>query len=78
MNDLTNLSNLELYVLIPLLIITLLTQSILLFINAKKRNKYPWFWGLWGLIQVPMPTLFYLLFVYIPHKKKLKKQDGRV
>lgn len=41
----------------------LLVQSISLFIDAKKRGSFPWFWGLWGLIQFPCPTLFYLLFV---------------
>lgn len=41
----------------------LLAQSIYLFIDARKRDSFPWFWGLWGLIQAPMPLLFYLLFV---------------
>ncbi|WP_078382307.1 transcriptional regulator [Sutcliffiella halmapala] len=61
------------YMILPLLIPILLTQSILLFIDAKKKGTYPWFWGIWGLIQVPMPTLFYLLFVVLPHKRKQKR-----
>ncbi|KYG27593.1 hypothetical protein [Alkalihalobacillus trypoxylicola] len=71
------LTPVELYVFIPLLIIALLIQSVCLFIDAKKKNKYPWFWGIWGLTQLPMPTVFYLLFVYIPSKRKQEKL-GRV
>ena len=66
------MTNLELYVFVPILILLLLTQSMLLFIDAKKKGSYPWLWGIWGLIQLPMPTLFYLLFVVWPYKRKLK------
>ncbi|KMK76621.1 Negative regulatory protein yxlD [Alkalihalobacillus pseudalcaliphilus] len=65
----------NLYVLIPFIAAILLTQSILLFIDAKKRNKYPWFWGLWGLIQAPTPTLFYLLFIYISKRRQIKRME---
>ncbi|MCM3770783.1 transcriptional regulator [Priestia aryabhattai] len=49
----------------------LLLQSFLLFINAKKRGAHPWFWGIWGLIQIPMPTLFYCFFIiWLPARRK--------
>ena len=67
------MTNLELYVFVPILILLLLTQSMLLFVDAKKKGSYPWLWGIWGLIQLPMPTLFYLLFVVWPYKRRLKK-----
>ncbi|MCA0993421.1 transcriptional regulator [Pseudalkalibacillus hwajinpoensis] len=67
------MTNLELFVLVPILILLLLTQSMLLFVDAKKKGSYPWLWGIWGLIQLPMPTLFYLLFVVWPYKRRLKK-----
>jgi hypothetical protein len=41
----------------------LLLQSIFLFLDARKRNHNYWLWGILGLIQAPMPTLFYLLFI---------------
>jgi hypothetical protein len=41
----------------------LLFQSIYLFLDARKRNHNYWLWGIVGLIQAPMPTLFYLVFV---------------
>ncbi|MEQ2529616.1 sigma-Y antisigma factor component [Bacillaceae bacterium CLA-AA-H227] len=42
--------------------VILISQSIFLFINARKYGHNYWFWGTIGLIQAPMPTLFYLLF----------------
>jgi hypothetical protein len=41
----------------------LLIQSIFLFLDARKRNHNYWLWGIVGLIQAPMPTLFYLVFI---------------
>ncbi len=64
----------ELYVFLPIVILLLLTQSTFLFIDAKKKRGFAWFWGIFGLIQFPMPTLFYLLFVILPHRKKRKNQ----
>ncbi|MEW9051317.1 MAG: sigma-Y antisigma factor component [Neobacillus sp.] len=49
----------------------LMLQSIYLFLDARKRNHNYWLWGIVGLIQAPMPTLFYLIFVRkIFNKKK--------
>ena len=49
--------------MIILVAAVLLLQSIFLFLDARKRNHNYWLWGIIGLIQAPMPTLFYLLFV---------------
>ncbi|WP_045519919.1 hypothetical protein [Neobacillus niacini] len=48
----------------------LLLQSIFLFLDARKRNHNYWLWGIVGLIQAPMPTLFYLIFVRKIFQKK--------
>ncbi|MGG3572593.1 transcriptional regulator [Bacillus gobiensis] len=48
----------------------LLTQSIFLFLDAKKKGAYAWFWGLWALIQFPWPSIFYYFFVVRPYRKK--------
>ncbi|MBD8006004.1 transcriptional regulator [Bacillus sp. Sa1BUA2] len=50
----------------------LLTQSILLFIDAKKKGAYAWFWGLWGLIQLPCPSIFYYFIIIRSYRKKMK------
>lgn len=49
--------------LLILVVGILLTQSIYLFLDARKRNHNYWLWGIVGLIQAPMPTLFYLIFI---------------
>ncbi|MCY9696347.1 sigmaY antisigma factor component [Paenibacillus alginolyticus] len=47
----------------------LLAQSTWLFLDARKRNaKYPWFWGIWGLIQAPAPSIVYLFAVRKIHR----------
>lgn len=68
----------ELYVILPMLALLLLTQSILLFIDAKKKGSFAWFWGIWGLIQFPLPTVFYILFVIIPRKKRRKRKHNEM
>ncbi|WML38626.1 sigma-Y antisigma factor component [Neobacillus sp. OS1-2] len=55
-------------------VLILLTQSIYLFIDARKRNHNYWLWGIVGLIQAPMPTLFYLIFV----RKIFQKNDRKM
>lgn len=69
------MTSFELYVLMPLVIVIMLTQSTFLFIDAKKRNGFAWFWGIWGLITAPLPLLFYFLFVIRPQKNKKKRRD---
>jgi hypothetical protein len=48
---------------IVIVVLILMTQSIFLFLDARKHNHNYWLWGIVGLIQAPMPTLFYLIFV---------------
>ncbi|MBO0961307.1 sigma-Y antisigma factor component [Neobacillus sp. MM2021_6] len=55
-------------------VLILTTQSIYLFIDARKRNHNYWLWGIVGLIQAPMPTLFYLIFV----RKIFRKNDRKM
>ncbi|MBG9770753.1 sigma Y negative regulator YxlD [Bacillus vallismortis] len=48
----------------------LLAQGIFLFIDAKKRDRLAWVWGIVGLIQAPMPLICYYFFVIRPDRKK--------
>lgn len=50
-------------VMLAVVVVILLVQSIFLFTNARKHGHNYWLWGILGLIQAPMPLLFYLLFV---------------
>ncbi|WP_036718041.1 hypothetical protein [Paenibacillus harenae] len=60
-----------------LLIAVLVTQSTWLFIDARKRDSMPWFWGIWGLIQVPMPIVCYFIFVRSGWFSRGKGRAGR-
>ncbi|GLB58761.1 sigma-Y antisigma factor component [Cytobacillus sp. NCCP-133] len=60
---------------LPLLIVVgliLIAQSIFLFVDARRHGHNYWLWGIAGLIQAPMPTLFYLIFVRKIWQKKEK------
>ncbi|MDG5473856.1 sigmaY antisigma factor component [Jeotgalibacillus sp. ET6] len=61
-----------------LLAIILLAQSIYLFIDARKRGHARWFWGLWGMIQTPMPIVVYLLWsrVVTPAIQRRREKNG--
>ncbi|GIN56206.1 transcriptional regulator [Lederbergia sp. NSJ-179] len=63
--------------LITLLLVSpiLLIQSILLFIDAKKKGAYAWVWGILGLLQFPFPTIFYYFFVVRPFRKKQMEEE---
>jgi formate hydrogenlyase subunit 3/multisubunit Na+/H+ antiporter MnhD subunit len=41
----------------------LFAQATWLFTDARRRGASPWFWGLLGLIQSPIPLLLYWWFV---------------
>lgn len=46
-----------------LLAAILISQSTWLFLDARKRDSIPWFWGVWGLIHFPTPLIVYWLVV---------------
>ncbi|SDO00851.1 hypothetical protein SAMN04487897_10757 [Paenibacillus sp. yr247] len=47
----------------------LLVQSTWLFVDARKRSvRYPWFWGIWGIIQTPIPFIVYWFAVRKIHR----------
>jgi len=49
-------------VVVLLVLPILIFQSIWLFLDARKRGYNYWFWGIWGMIQAPWPTIFYFIF----------------
>jgi hypothetical protein len=56
----------------------LLLQSIYLFLDARKRNHNYWLWGIVGLIQAPMPALFYLIFIRKVFQKRVRNEGGSI
>lgn len=64
--------DLERVVVILIIAPIMLVQSILLFRDAKRKEAYAWFWGIWGLIQFPLPTIFYYFIVVRPYRRMKK------
>lgn len=59
--------------LLILLIPILLVQGTWIFYDARKRKeKYYWLWGLFGLLNVPSSLIIYLLITRVIMKKKEK------
>lgn len=56
--------------LIPLVIVLLFFQAWFIFQDARKRGeKYYWFWGIFGLINVPGSLIIYLLVTRVFRKR---------
>ncbi|MTT32891.1 transcriptional regulator [Terrilactibacillus sp. BCM23-1] len=56
-------------VVVILAAIILLTQGTLLFLDARKRQRHAWLWGIVGLIQFPVPSLVYYFVVIKRYNK---------
>jgi hypothetical protein len=55
----------------------MLLQSLFLFTDARKKGHKYWFWGIWGLIQCPLPLLFYFIFARKVLNKNKDVQEGK-
>ncbi|GGH38844.1 hypothetical protein [Paenibacillus segetis] len=53
--------------------ILLFSQGTWMFINASKRGKRAWLWGLWGILNCPAPLIVYWLVVVWPERRKKTK-----
>lgn len=61
----------EMVLVMSILTPILLIQSLWIFYDAKKRKeKYYWLWGLFGLLNVPSSLLVYLLVTRVIGKEK--------
>ncbi|WP_339310792.1 sigmaY antisigma factor component [Paenibacillus sp. FSL k6-2145] len=46
-----------------LLGIFLLVQGTWIFQDARRRGRFPWLWGLWGITGFPTPLIIYWFVV---------------
>ncbi|HEY2491489.1 MAG TPA: sigmaY antisigma factor component [Paenibacillus sp.] len=65
----TELMEIPLWIIVPFVLVLLL-QGTWMFLDAGKRGKWRWLWGLWGLTNIPTPILIYLFFVRLPDERK--------
>lgn len=66
------MQSLQVWVFVALALV-LLGQSTFLFVDARKRGRFPWLWGLWGLTQFPTPLLVYWIVVRTSLFRKKKR-----
>lgn len=59
-----------------LALLLVIPQGTWLFIDARKQGQYPWFWGIWGMISFPLPTILYLIFVRKVLQKLWRHRKG--
>lgn len=64
------LDNVSIVVQLILLALILMSQGITLFILGKKYDKNAWLWGIIGLIQFPLPSIFFYLLIVRPRRYK--------
>ncbi|MFD3262018.1 hypothetical protein ACE3MQ_25785 [Paenibacillus lentus] len=60
-------------ILVALLV---LAQGTWMFIDARKRGRRAWIWGLWGALSCPSPLIVYLLVVVWADYRKEKTRTG--
>jgi hypothetical protein len=53
----------------------LFAQGTWLFVDARRRDSFPWFWGLWGMISFPLPIVLYLLIVRRMDRRYINKRE---
>jgi hypothetical protein len=71
-NELNNLDVADVPLWIWLVVIVaLLSQAIYLFVDARNRHAYPWFWGIIGAITFPLPIILYAIYVRNIFQKKI-------
>jgi hypothetical protein len=66
-----NSSNLN--IILPIVIPILLIQGAWVFFDARRRKeKYYWLWGIFGLMNIPSSLIIYLLVTRVILNKKKK------
>jgi len=55
-----------------LIALTVLTQGICMFLDARRRGGRAWLWGLWGLTSFPLPSVVYSIVIWLDSRRKKK------
>jgi len=68
----------QLIIIITILIPILIVQGAWIFFDARSRKeKYYWFWGIYGLMNIPSSLLIYLLVTRVILKKLRNKKNKK-
>lgn len=64
--------------LLCLIPVFLIAQSTWLFTHTRRHHRNRWFWGLWGLIQFPLPIIVYgTMYWFLPWRRGRKEQKSK-
>ncbi|RKD75140.1 hypothetical protein ATL39_0836 [Sinobaca qinghaiensis] len=55
----------------------LFAQSTFLFIHSRRNGRLRWFWGIWGMLNVPTPLVVYIIYIkyIIPYRERRLTHD---
>lgn len=72
------ISDNQLIIILTILIPILIVQGAWIFFDARSRKeKYYWFWGIYGLMNIPGSLLIYLLVTRVILKKLRNKKNQK-
>ena len=60
-----------------LILCILLTQGTLLFLDARRRGNKAWFWGIWGMVQFPWPTIAYVFLLWLKKRRDSSNREPK-
>lgn len=63
--------------LLVLIFLCLFAQSTFLFIHSRRNGHLRWFWGVWGMFNVPTPLVMYIIYIklIIPYRERRLADD---
>lgn len=61
-----------------LVFLGLFAQSTFLFIHSRRNGHLRWFWGIWGMLNLPMPLIVYFIYIklIIPYRERKLADDN--
>lgn len=60
-----------------LIAILLLIQGTWIFQDARRRGRFPWLWGLWGITGFPTPLIIYWFIVVRADRRPPKQTSDK-
>lgn len=60
-----------------LMFLSLFAQSLFLFIHSRRNGHLHWFWGIWGMLNLPTPLIVYIIYIklIIPFRERKISDD---
>ena len=56
--------------LVVITVLLVFCQGVWIFLDAQKRGRFPWLWGIWGISNFPLPLIVYYFTVIRKDRKR--------